>query len=97
MVVNRDGKRRFIYIGPPLSASIPFKPVGITTDSHSRILTSDFHNYRIHIMDQNGQFLQYINDLDISCPWGLCVDTQDNLFVAEKDTHKIKKIHYYIT
>lgn len=96
VVVNHDDKRRFLYTGPPLSGSIPFKPVGITTDSQSRILTSDFHNYRIHIVDQNGEFLQCIGDCDFNCPWGLCVETKDNLFVAEKDTHKIKKIQYYM-
>lgn len=93
VVVDHTGKFRFKYTGPLAFTKKLFDPVGITTDSQGRILTTDFDNACIHVLDQDGQFLCHIDNCGLCYPWGLCVDTNDNLFVAD-DRSRIKKIQY---
>ncbi|XP_062621788.1 tripartite motif-containing protein 55-like [Saccostrea cucullata] len=94
VVVNQVGKLRFRYTGhAPAPKNQPFSPQGITTDSQSHILTADYNNNCVHIIDQDGQFLRYI-DCGLSRPHGLCTDTNDNLFVAQVWKKQVRKIKF---
>ncbi|XP_062620697.1 uncharacterized protein LOC134282309 [Saccostrea cucullata] len=78
----------------PAAKNKPFNPRGITTDSQSHILTADIDNHCVLIIDQDGQFLRYIDCGLCSYPQGLCTDTNDNLFVAQNGNRQVKKIKY---
>lgn len=96
-MVSQVGVLRFKYTGDLSTTKGSFDPHGIAADSQSRILISDFTNKRIHILDQDGRFLRYmyIENCNLRSPRGICVNTKDELFVAESaDDGTVKKIKY---
>lgn len=92
IVLNQNGELRFRYHS--FTSKTPMKPYGIATDRRGWILVSDGSNDYIHILDQEGEFLRYIDNCDLRFPWGLYVDNKDNLVVAEVHTGKLKIIQY---
>lgn len=89
VVIDQAGKLRFRYTWHfSKSKHNLFIPRGITTNSQSQILAADGNNHCIHILDHEGEFLCYIENLNE--PVGLCVDKQDNIFVAEYKTEDVK-------
>ncbi|XP_062621753.1 uncharacterized protein LOC134283311 [Saccostrea cucullata] len=94
VVVNQTGKLRFRYTGTPSATNGSFYTYGITTDSQSHILTADYNNHCIHILNEDGQFLCCIYNRDLYRPWTLCIDTRDNLYVNERYSGIIRKIKY---
>lgn len=94
VVVGAKGNFRFKYTGH-LPATKEFYPYGITSDSNGKILVVDTNNRCIHILDQDGHFIRYVDNCDLGHPWGICADTKDNLFVTELITGNVKKIQYY--
>lgn len=95
VVVNQIGKFRFTYTGSPSITSETFNPVGITSDIRSRILIADINSRCIHIINQNGYFLRYIDNCHLYAPFGVCVDTTGNLLVSDYYRGKVKEIQYY--
>lgn len=95
VVGSQAGKHRFTYSGPESATKKSFSFTGIATDSQCKILTIDDNNSCIHILDQNGTFLRFINNCGLRSPSNLGMDNNDNLLVTELNTGKVKKVQYY--
>lgn len=90
VAVNQNGKLRYRYTGQSASEK-SFNPVGIATDSQSRVLIAEDTDRNMHVLDQEGQFLSLIY-MHVYSPQGFCVDTNDSLYVANYEN--IYKIRY---
>uniref|UniRef100_A0A8W8I396 B box-type domain-containing protein n=1 Tax=Magallana gigas TaxID=29159 RepID=A0A8W8I396_MAGGI len=94
VVVNERGQHRFSYRGQrPL-----FYPYGICTDTLGHIIVCDVYSNKgsIDILDQNGQFLSHLleSQQGIDCPYSVCVDDQNNLYVGHFSNNTLDVYKY---
>lgn len=97
VVVDSDGGFKFTYTGNP-SGDGRFDPHGIAADSLSNLVIADWITRQLHLINENGHFLRYFDffpNTDMSeSPTGLCIDSQDLLFVCSYDSDKVKVMKY---
>lgn len=90
VVTDAGGMLRFRYQGN--SSDSNFDPYGICCDSTCNIIVADMKNNIIHLIDKNGDFLYHVIYEGIRMPRALCIDENDNLYVAEWYTDSIKVV-----
>ena len=86
VTVEADGQLRYEYTG---KGSKPFAPVDVCTDEMGLVLITDHDNKRVHILDQEGQFIQYVltSQQGLDCPTTIAVDREGYVWVGEVGGH----------
>lgn len=84
VVLDRDGRSKFIYDGNPSLPCNDFIPMGIACDKNGCIIVTDPSDYSIHILDKNGILLQYLVStvIGIDPPISVTVDKYGLLWVG---------------
>ncbi|XP_062608054.1 uncharacterized protein LOC134269882 [Saccostrea cucullata] len=88
VVTDTRGFLRFRYTGA--QSDPQFDPYGICCDSKNNIIVADMVKNRIHMIDQNGELLHYIQYKDMHMPRALCINKHDILYVGEWMSEEIK-------
>ena len=94
VVMDGIGRVRFRYNGRVSKTCKSFSPRYIVTDALSHIIITDYANDCLHILDQNGYFLKYLDNCGIENPNGLSVDGVGRLWVGLNRTGIVKVIEY---
>ena len=81
IAVRADSRLRYEYTG---QGDNVFTPAGVCTDLMGNVLIADYSNHRVHILDQEGQFIQYILTLQQGMyrPTTLDVDREGYVWVG---------------
>ncbi|XP_062572155.1 uncharacterized protein LOC134234112 [Saccostrea cucullata] len=96
IVLDKTGRRvRFIYDGSPVtSRTLSFGPHHIVTDSLSQIIVAEPGVGCIHIIDQNGYFLRFVEKTNLSYINGLSIDSKKRLWIANGETKEVMIFQY---
>lgn len=96
VVVDKYGIFRFNYSGNMQSNRYKsFGCSGVATNSRCHIIVADEYNDVLHVTDQNGQFLTYVDNCNLQRPGDLCADSDDILYVIQPVANQVKKIKLY--
>ena len=96
IAAGANGQLRYEYTGQEKGQ---FSPMNLCSDLIGHVLITDFTSHRVHILDRDGQFIQYILTLDFG-PYGpvnIDVDTVGYVWVSEridKNKGRIKVAKY---
>lgn len=85
VVVSRSGKVRFRYNIKPVRGKKPFCPGHVVTDSAGHIIVVDSNNTCLHILNQDGLPMNYVDYSETHYTLrGLSLDSMDRLWVGLK-------------
>lgn len=85
VVVSRSGKVRFRYNIKPVRGKKPFCPGHVVTDSVGHIIVVDSNNTCLHILNQDGLPMNYVDYSETHYTLrGLSLDSMDRLWVGLK-------------
>ncbi|XP_052696114.1 uncharacterized protein LOC128174650 [Crassostrea angulata] len=96
LVIDRGGKHRFSYTGPP-SGSGRLGPLGVCIDALSHILVCDGITNTVQLLDCDGQFLSHllIRPPGIFSPCSLSYDVNTHrLWVGSERNNKVCVFRY---
>ncbi|KAJ8322365.1 hypothetical protein KUTeg_000836 [Tegillarca granosa] len=96
LVVNKKGEYRYKYPDPSQSSHRIGYCYGLACDNKGCILVSDWGCHRIHQIDMDGRFIQFIltQQHGVQIPHGLSIDNKGQLWLCNNDG---KEIQYYNT
>ena len=82
VALNASYRLQYQYTG---QSNTGFHPMDLGTDSAGRVLITDFYNDRVHILDTDGQFLQYLltKEQGLLGPVSIDIDSEGNAWVGE--------------
>ena len=82
--LGKDNKIRYEYTGTDKRQSSI--PCGLCTDDVGHVLITDFDNQNIHILDKDGNFLQYLltGEQGLRKPVSINVDSEGNAWVGQQ-------------
>ena len=82
LAVGPEGRLRYEYTGQDDSE---LYPRDVCTDQMGHVLITDYDNYRVHMLDQNGWFIQYVLTLQqgLGKPVTIDVDREGYVWVGE--------------
>jgi|GEM_PF-1612184 len=87
LVYSNNYSVELSFSGPRLESK-PFLP-GLAVNSSGDVLVSDYSNGWVWVFDENGEFVcRYgspgSSDGQLNLPWGVAVDSEGNIFVADE-------------
>ena len=91
VALDKDYRVRYEYTGQRYGES--FYPHGLCTDNAGHVLITDHYKDRVHILDKDGQFQQFLltGEQGLGGSWNINVDSEGNTWVGEYYGVKVVK------
>ena len=84
VIMDQTGNPEKIYTGKDPESEHTFYPLGTVCDRYGHIIVADWNSDRVHLLDKNGNFLQYlVTETDgFPSPSALAIDRVGNAWVG---------------
>ncbi|KAJ8313628.1 hypothetical protein KUTeg_008189 [Tegillarca granosa] len=82
VAINKSSTKRFIYNGKERNLKNLWSPQYVVTSRYGHIIISDHRNSVLHMLDKDGNFIEFLFTLDHGCchPTGLAIDILGRLW-----------------